>query len=1130
MADAKVKDDAKPLEEDSETVKDARTAEKKINDEFNNNPEIKQLYKQIRDIQAKQMKVHKQFEAAFYTTKKVKSTNKLDPKLVEKAQEIVQLAMNVIELGENAKNTLIVRINVNDILLKEVYNVVYTSNKVYKNAIGIINDLYRKDITNLIQGITTIQQGIEKKRTTTTNELSELTGKAIQIAYKIIDAVTQILGPVFIRTSISDVMLRVSAEKINNAKNAIDKVVAALPDGIKQTGIEAQREAEDAVKKADNAKEITGQALKLAKEAMSEQLTPKQKLSAAEKAKEGAISAENAIQEVSIAISGVYQKITIATEEANTDAKESLSDAIQVASATAKDVANKAKAITSEAKTTIEATVILAQNAKQEAIASAEDAEDAIKSAEKMIEDNVNERTNMLVLLNDLINETSIISTQTDRRYLYTMEYKLDKNQNMKVFENEDIKEVEPTFIEKQKETASKTVENALNVGKKTSRIVQDVGNKIGRIFNNKLTKAENKSKVEAESSTKLARAQEEAKIAQAETAENLVKREENLSLLPQSAQAGGQSDDLNTKLSFIISKDDIDKIIYKDLIIVQYSTKNTEEIDKNLTPYDYSKAGFYQYIANFQEYIKNNKEGKNMNYADRTKDRSLLVKRYPIHQYFNVFNKNNGFDYKGIKATYLADKDAFKKNVDYYSNRLDKFFEDLDNFRDRDNLNTIKNNFGKGINNIWYNLKNYYGFIIIILALIALFYYHLQDVLTFFNSVYSRKMSLSPSIMDNSMYNGYAEIYSLNMFGIEQYYEKKTMYKAVMYGTIFFLIVLINLWYISDSLSGRLRVCNFIPHYWSTSEVYIFDKRANTIMYYGVLFLIFVIILNILYYLSVFSQSDIYKTRYESNKALNELYQNMDTNLLHHLLATDVTEDGETLTKFEDKLANWMYNGTEAELNTRIGNRNNSDDMYSKRFKILMTIVFIKHYIAPKYKKALLEYTDINDFQNNPPDIFLYSREEMLDGVLPQNYDIVIPSNSDIMNTIIGPPVRYSNKIIDGKCVQDDTRYFCQKEQKQNYVLEGIEALNTRYTTYYKKIQAERRKIKSKDSAILYRVDVILSFLCMLIIGICLIQIFLWLFFDNIDIYEAFIIKHKSKLKTIFQVIVVVIILIVIL
>lgn len=1010
-----------------------------------NDPQLKELYKQIRDIHSKQIKVHKYFEAAFYKRK----------------------------------------------------------NKT----------------TSSVSGTVSI-----KVSQTNTNDL-------IQEQVQLFDGLHS--------------SLMKTAANINDAYIEIQKAAAAFPDSIKPKAIEAQREADDAVKKADKSKSLSEEALKLAKASISEKLTPKQKQIAIKKAREAAIAAETAANETEIAATSMLQKISIAEGEISKE-DNTLNDAIKHVLEMAKNAVVKAKQV---AELAVNAATQSSAKAKQVAKSAKEVIQNvtnatktALQEIEKSIENNVSERTNMLVLLNDLINETSVMSMQTDKRYLYVMEYKQDKNSNAKIFDNEDIKEEEPTINDKIKDVAANSIEKVKEVGKQTSQIAQDVGSSLGRIIKNKLTKSENVSRIEAEVSNKLPRAQQEAEIAKVKAITAEAKAKIERAGLESKKQSGGANDDLNQKLSFIANKDDIDKLVYKDLVIVEYSTKNVSEIDKDVIKPD---QDYYQYIANFQEFIKNNNDGKGMNFADRTKDRSLLVKRYPIHQYFSFFNKNIGFDYKSVKDNYIQNAGKYKDNVEKYSKRLDKFFDELENFKNNDGLNTIENKFEKSLNNIQFLFQKYYGFILIIILIIILFASYLDYVIRFFNSVYSQKMSLSPSLINNSMYDSYARIFSMTIMGNEQYFDYKTMLHFVIYVVLFIMIVSINIYYLADSYNGRLRVMNFIPHPWSTHEVYIFDKRANTLMFYGIVLLIVIIILNMIYYFTVFTQSDIFKTRYESHNEIQNLYNNINLELLDLFLRSDVYEENKDhepifLDSYDAKLASWMFNGTEEEINSRIG-KTDDKELKNKRLKILMTIVFANHFVSSKYKRALFDIPNIGDLSNTEkPSIFSYSKEETLDGVLPPDYSSILSNDSETMRIILADPKsgivsKYNNIQNNNKCNPDDKRYVCKNELNNYNIIdenakESLKYFDDEYKKIYKQIQKQRIKIKSKDSAIMYRVDVILSFIFMLILGLCLIQIFLWLFFDNLDIYEAFISKHISKIKTIFQIIVLIIILIVIL
>ena len=1140
-----------------------------------NDPKLKELYKQIRDIHSKQIKVHKHFEAAFYRRQNKKSIvdSEEDKNIAKVKLDTIIKALNDYKDGvenekipeaQNKLNQMVDDVS-QEIIVNHANNMLVSQSQIKKRVLQEINNVINKNTS-----INTKLDLLEKLRHEAEKTFEKNSNKDIRLHISVNNITEK-------QVKNTETLLSLSiqtAVKMKEAYIEIQKAVAAFPDGIKPKAIEAQREADDAVKKADKSKSLSEEALKLAKASISEKLTPKQKQIAIKKANAAAIAAETAANETEIAATSMLQKISIAEGEISEE-DNTLNDAIKSASQMAKDAASKAKQAAEVAVQKAKQTSTKAKEVIQNVTSAVKTGEDALQETEKSIEDDVSERTNMLVLLNDLINETSVMSMQTDKRYLYVMEYKQDKNTNAKIFDNEDIKEEEPTINDKIKDVAANSIEKVKETGKKMSQITQDVGSSLGRIIKNKLTNSENNSRINTEASVKLSRAQKEAEIAaakaktaqanasyaEAKTAEKRAKidaskleketentDEDHTPSAPQPILGGG-NDDLNQKLSFIVNKDDIDSLRYKDLVIVEYSTNNVSEIDNDVIEGD---QDYYQYIANFQEFIKNNNDGKGMNFADRTKDRSLLVKRYPIHQYFSYFNKNIGFDYKSVKDNYMQNAGKYKDNVEKYSKRLDKFFHELENFKNNDSLNTITNKFGKSLNNIQFLFQKYYGFILIIILIIILFASYLNTVIQFFNSVYSRKMSLSPSLIDNSMYDSYARVFSMTIMGNEQYFDYKTMLHFIIYVILFIMIVSINIYYLNDSYNGRLRVMNFIPHPWSTHEVYIFDKRANTLMFYGIILLIFIIIINMIYYFTVFTQSDIFKTRYEGHNEIQKLYNNIDLELLDLFLRYDVYEENKEqeptfLDSYDAKLASWMFNGTEEEINSRIGlfKVNGADaenkDSKRKRFKIFATIIFANHFVTTKYKKSLFDLSNLKGLSNTEkPSIFLYSKEETLDGVLPPDYSSILSKDSETMRIILvdlkSDIVSKYNKIkSNNNCHPDDKRYLCKNDLTNHIIPENsMQSLKTyfdeEYKTIYKQVQKQRIKIKSKDSAIMYRVDVILSFIFMLILGLCLIQIFLWLFFDNLDIYEAFISKHISKIKTIFQIIVLIIILIVIL
>ena len=834
---------------------------------------------------------------------------------------------------------------------------------------------------------------------------------------------------------------------INKNKHANRKILAIKSDDSKSKEIE--KDIDNAINIAEKSKGILEEALQFIESGNSQTVNAIKKQNALENTKEAIVNAEELIQELDIMLIEIASKA-----DENTDHVE-----------IEPSILTNITVIKEQITTALDKAKIYAENQK------------------KNEDENANEKKNILVLLNNLINEASIISMASDKRYLYTIKYKATSNETTDIFENEDKKY-------KRKELEKPKSDDTIYVP--TATVVPSAP---------ELPPPYELSKNGINGIT-----------------------------------SGGS---INDRLSFLATSiGDMKDLKYKNLFIVEYSTENVKEIDKNITQGEQGPEDLYQYIANFQEYINNNNRGKKINYADRTKDRSLSMKEYSIAKYFATFNRNNGFDYKGFRNAYTKDIAKYTKAINNYEKLLDVFLKELENYRENNNLNFgfFQTNFNFNIN---YILSNYYGFIIIIVILITLFGYYLSTFTSFVNSVYQRKLSLEPSIIDDSMFAGYAEIRSMYVLGFgESYHQRKDVAIFFAYLILFIFVVMVNIYNISDALQGRLRVWNFIPiPFYSTQEFYIFDKRANFVMYYGIIMLIFIILFNIIYYASVFSRSDIFETRYESNKELQGLYDEMDKSLLTYLLNNDIIEfEGVTLNTIDLKLARWMYGETEKELDKRIGNTSNIEETKKLRFKILLTVVFVKHYAGLKYKKELSKITDI---EADPlPNVFLHSKSQLLDGVLPQNFKSILSDST--INIIKGPTQYYKDKQktdCDKDKDEKDKRYFCKSTETANanaYDLtlssSNIDSyFNTEYRKVYKRVQEARRKIRSKDSVMLYKIDIILAFIFMLLIGLCLIQIVLWIF-NNIDVYEMFFIKYKSKLQTIFQIIVVIVILIVIL
>jgi hypothetical protein len=173
-------------------------------------------------------------------------------------------------------------------------------------------------------------------------------------------------------------------------------------------------------------------------------------------------------------------------------------------------------------------------------------------------------------------------------------------------------------------------------------------------------------------------------------------KRNKNASELLSSLNKQKELNELNIGPSHTLD-DKLKDIKYNLISIIEYSTKNLLEID------DFLQNNYYEtYVKKFKEYIEKNNKGKFDLSKKEDIDKTLVVKKYSINQYFMNFNKNNGFEYNSIKKFYENNPERFTLNVEYYDNCLDRFLEYQDNF--------INNWEMKGFSNInFYYILSYY-------------------------------------------------------------------------------------------------------------------------------------------------------------------------------------------------------------------------------------------------------------------------------------------------------------------------------------------------------------------------------------------------------------------------------------
>lgn len=281
-------------------------------------------------------------------------------------------------------------------------------------------------------------------------------------------------------------------------------------------------------------------------------------------------------------------------------------------------------------------------------------------------------------------------------------------------------------------------------------------------------------------------------------------------------------------------------------------------------------------------------------------------------------------------------------------------------------------------------------------------------------------------------------------------------------------------------------------------------------------------VIFNILYYIYIFLTSNTFKIRNENHTKLqNALYNNIDNDLVMHISRTDIVEDNKHLYQIYEKINNWAYNGTESENDTRAGNINNIDDLLNKRFKMLITGIMAVKNDSSKIKNAIFSEYNISKTSNTlKASMFLYSSNDVSNNILPPFTEF---RNSNLFKTIIGP-LPYMNKV--GKCNENDARYFCNNSYKNNkYMLSeaDITIIKQRYNQLKQDVKDYITQLKNTDSVMMYRLDVIIAFLS-LIIYIFIIISFVLQFF-KIDLIKLIGKDQEKTLQYIISIIINVII-----
>ena len=469
--------------------------------------------------------------------------------------------------------------------------------------------------------------------------------------------------------------------------------------------------------------------------------------------------------------------------------------------------------------------------------------------------------------------------------------------------------------------------------------------------------------------------------------------------------------------------------IQYKSLLITEYSTSNPKikALDSN---------NVKTFIKRFMEQVEKNQEE---DFESPDHDKYLQDKTYSFVNFFTNFNKVNGFEYGNIKEYYTLYGTEYRNHIENYKKELNNF---LVNFQA--NIEKIDIRFSS--ENAWYMFKTYFAFIVILFLMVYLFFTYFDKVLKFFNSVYHKNLSYRPLLVDDSMYYSYSTIFSHNVGGWEYYYEYGTSTRIAIYFALLFLIIIPNLYKFTNLYAGQARV---VKTFWFDYEAlkrfkiweifqtntHVFDKTAEPLMYYGIILMIIIIIINLLYYGILLTQTDVLKKRYDNHQTINNLYENhFNLDLMNYLLRNDVKDpNGNLITSQRDKLRQWMYIGDmEKNLETgadrkyiyqwlrknsnadetktvldswreRIGDKNNDDDMITKKYKIFTTYVFVNEYVNQnyKYKRVLLDSTN-NDTK---PSIFLYQAKSQKN-ILPINIDSYTKNGNKnyITDIIIAP------------------------------------------------------------------------------------------------------------------------------
>jgi len=302
------------------------------------------------------------------------------------------------------------------------------------------------------------------------------------------------------------------------------------------------------------------------------------------------------------------------------------------------------------------------------------------------------------------------------------------------------------------------------------------------------------------------------------------------------------------------------------DLVIIEYSStadKFNYVESGELQQIDIDISNTDSYIKNFKKHIAYNNYGKDtLKIANF--DNSLFVKKYNLFQFFNSFNKDNGFEYSSINDAYDERKDEYLDSIRKYNTNLEIFLNNIDTFVNNYELKSLA---GKSL---FYILSKYWGLLVICLMVFILIIMYTIIIANFFISVYYNFVSLDKLNKYNSSYFGYETIIEIGGY----YIDIPNLVFLCIYLIFFLLFIPINIWYISDIIAtGNIRIAGYAS---------VFNKNVDLGVYTLVAIYMFFIILNIGYYVYILSLSNSYKIIHTNHNNIQEaIYGNIDSELL---------------------------------------------------------------------------------------------------------------------------------------------------------------------------------------------------------------------------------------------------------